>query len=162
MRLPLLAAFLRDVDEELISVVVRCSMDSKTDLELLCAAQRLEETVVELPRHFRLRTFDDLIDDPGQIPIQVKAGLTSQGFTFRLTAACCLRWRRVRIALPSSRKPSRSDLTGDSLLKWTYMTLTATGSIPATLITSSGGRWARDERKVSPDGYRCKPFHQRL
>jgi hypothetical protein len=36
--------------------------------ELLCAAQSLEKTVVEIQKHFRLRTFDDLVGDPDQIP----------------------------------------------------------------------------------------------
>lgn len=36
--------------------------------DLLCAAQRLEKIVVEVQRHFRLRTFDDLVDDPHEIP----------------------------------------------------------------------------------------------
>ena len=47
----------------------RLEVELALDLnDLLCAARRLEKTVVEVQQHFRLRTFDDLVDDPDQIP----------------------------------------------------------------------------------------------
>ena len=36
--------------------------------ELQCAVQRLEKTVADIQQHFRLRTFDELTDDPDLIP----------------------------------------------------------------------------------------------